>query len=274
MEQQQVYNSINFSVDPEWSDVSGTGWEEANWTSKATRIAAFLCPSDLRKGNRNNRQATEGSVSQTTNYCNNIGGNRWLNGYVIDGPAYYPGTSPDQGNGNFETYTRATVNLASVVDGTSNTAIWSEIIKGDGNGPGDSRDGLGMVYTSTGNRGTNQSIKNVVAANQADARLCDKGTTKNFSWRGERQFTHDPARGGFYSHTQTPNRKTCVYNDGGQVGNQTWEAVITAGSAHPGGVNVLFLDGSVKFVKSTIAYATWYALGTRAGGEVISADAY
>jgi prepilin-type N-terminal cleavage/methylation domain-containing protein/prepilin-type processing-associated H-X9-DG protein len=274
MEQQQTFNAINFMVDPEWSDVSGTGWEEANWTAKATRIAAFLCPSDLRKGNRNNRTATDGSVSQAINYPNNIGGNRWLNGYTIDGPAYYPGTSPDAGKGNFETFTRSTVSLASITDGTSNTALFSEFIKGDSNGPADSRDGLGMVYTSLGARATNKGIANVVAANLADARLCDQGTVKNWSWKGERQFTHDPARGGFYSHTQTPNRKTCVYSDGGQIGNQTWEAMITAGSFHPGGVNVLFLDGSVKFIKNTINYGTWYALGTKAGGEVISADAY
>jgi prepilin-type N-terminal cleavage/methylation domain-containing protein/prepilin-type processing-associated H-X9-DG protein len=40
------------------------------------------------------------------------------------------------------------------------------------------------------------------------------------------------------------------------------------------GVNVLFGDGSVKFIKSSISYPTWWALGTRNGGEVISADAY
>jgi prepilin-type processing-associated H-X9-DG protein len=47
-----------------------------------------------------------------------------------------------------------------------------------------------------------------------------------------------------------------------------------ASSGHPGGANVLFGDGSVKFVKSSISYQTWWALGTRNGGEVISADAY
>jgi prepilin-type processing-associated H-X9-DG protein len=49
---------------------------------------------------------------------------------------------------------------------------------------------------------------------------------------------------------------------------------ITARSYHPGGVNVLFADGSVRFAKSTIDGATWRALGTVAGGEVISGDSY
>jgi prepilin-type N-terminal cleavage/methylation domain-containing protein/prepilin-type processing-associated H-X9-DG protein len=47
-----------------------------------------------------------------------------------------------------------------------------------------------------------------------------------------------------------------------------------AKSKHPGGVNIGFCDGSVKFVKNTINLPTWCALGSKAGGEVISADAY
>ncbi len=49
-------------------------------------------------------------------------------------------------------------------------------------------------------------------------------------------------------------------------------AAITARSAHPGGVNVLLGDGSVRFTKSTINGLTWRALGTVAGGEVMSAN--
>ena len=45
-------------------------------------------------------------------------------------------------------------------------------------------------------------------------------------------------------------------------------------SKHPGGANFTFADGSVKFLKQTISPVTYAALGSRAGGEVISADAY
>ena len=51
-------------------------------------------------------------------------------------------------------------------------------------------------------------------------------------------------------------------------------AAVTSRSYHPGGVNALFGDGSVRFVKSSIDWTTWRALGTVAGGEVISADSY
>jgi prepilin-type processing-associated H-X9-DG protein len=45
-------------------------------------------------------------------------------------------------------------------------------------------------------------------------------------------------------------------------------------SYHPGGVNVLFLDGSVHFIKDSIDRPTLRALGTRSGGEVVSADGF
>ena len=47
-----------------------------------------------------------------------------------------------------------------------------------------------------------------------------------------------------------------------------------ARSLHTGGVNCCFADGSVHFVKSSISINTWWSLGTRANGEVISSDSY
>ncbi len=46
--------------------------------------------------------------------------------------------------------------------------------------------------------------------------------------------------------------------------------VVTARSYHPGGVNALLLDGSVRFVSSIVSQPTWRALGTRDGGEVVT----
>ena len=47
-----------------------------------------------------------------------------------------------------------------------------------------------------------------------------------------------------------------------------------AQSNHPGGCNVLFGDGSVRFVKDSISPLMWMAIGTRANGEVVSSDSY
>jgi prepilin-type processing-associated H-X9-DG protein len=51
-------------------------------------------------------------------------------------------------------------------------------------------------------------------------------------------------------------------------------AAVTSRSYHPDGVNALFGDGSVHFIKQTINPSTWRELGTVSGGEIISGDAY
>jgi prepilin-type N-terminal cleavage/methylation domain-containing protein/prepilin-type processing-associated H-X9-DG protein len=50
--------------------------------------------------------------------------------------------------------------------------------------------------------------------------------------------------------------------------------VCAFGSLHPGGANFAMVDGSVRFISQTIAMTTYHALGTRAGGEIVSSDSY
>jgi prepilin-type processing-associated H-X9-DG protein len=49
---------------------------------------------------------------------------------------------------------------------------------------------------------------------------------------------------------------------------------VNANSNHPGGANFAFVDGSVKFIKSSIAMPTYWSVGSRNGGEVVSSDSY
>ena len=44
---------------------------------------------------------------------------------------------------------------------------------------------------------------------------------------------------------------------------------MTPSSRHSGGVNLLLGDGSVRFVRDSVTVATWRALGSRNGGEVL-----
>ena len=68
-------------------------------------------------------------------------------------------------------------------------------------------------------------------------------------------------------HVTTPNTRSCGFFTVNR-------AVMPASSKHPGGTNMLFGDGSVKFLRDSINLQTYRALGTRAGGEVISAESY
>jgi prepilin-type N-terminal cleavage/methylation domain-containing protein/prepilin-type processing-associated H-X9-DG protein len=283
MEQQNLFNACNFALDPEWSNGygvdAGGGWEASNFTARTIRIESFLCPSDLRKGNRNNKVFTWGAwdASQQSNYCENVGGNRWFNGGVPNGIAYWPGSTPDSGHNYMEVNVRTTLNFASIADGLSGTAFWSEIVKGDGTDPASSSDSLGMFYNIPNDYRTLPNASADMATNELiNSKLCDASLNRNFSWRGERWITQDLGRGGFYSHTSPPNRKSCTYNNGswpGGINTFSFEGISTAGSAHPGGVNVLFGDGSVRFLKNSVDYRTWYFVGTRNGGEIVSADA-
>ncbi len=74
-----------------------------------------------------------------------------------------------------------------------------------------------------------------------------------------------------YNHVMPPNSYNCSF--GGDSGDSDDDA-ITASSRHPGGVNTLMMDGSVRFIKATVNLQTWWALSTMAGGEVVSADQY
>ncbi len=49
---------------------------------------------------------------------------------------------------------------------------------------------------------------------------------------------------------------------------------IPPSSYHPGGVDALMGDGTVRFIKSSVSLQAWRAIGTRNGGETVSSDAY
>jgi prepilin-type processing-associated H-X9-DG protein len=79
-----------------------------------------------------------------------------------------------------------------------------------------------------------------------------------------------------YFHFAPPNKISCDTTASLEpsAGLGGLQGVLAPTSNHPGGVNLCFADGSVKFIKDSIALMTWWALGTRAGGEVIDAGSY
>ena len=92
----------------------------------------------------------------------------------------------------------------------------------------------------------------------------------------------DTARGKVWAHgamamtlfntIATPNMNNGTWTYCGDLGSGSLAMYAEADSFHSGGVNTLMADGSVKFIKSSINPLVWFALGTKANSEVISAD--
>ena len=247
MEQNALYNSLNMSFVQETAQ---------NATNLTTMINTFNCPSD-----GNNPSATYavngvGTVPIAyTSYPDNLGTIHTNNGGMYDGPAYDLGVS---------TY-GPTITLASITDGTSNTAGWSEIVRGKG---GTTIGGPNQVYSmSIALPTTNTVVPLATYLNSC------KTSTKlaGFDFKGRIWGTDYAAQGGGYSHIMTPNLKACVFS--GQTQPLQYTAMcVGASSYHSGGVNVGFLDGSVRFMKDSVSQYTWWAVATKAGGEVIDAS--
>ena len=226
------------------------------------KISAFLCPSDPNPGTSGTfRLNGTNTLVGSFNYPSNMGLNRHINfgtnNWIPNGPNYVAS--------NWDGAIKRNIGLNSFTDGTSNTVIFSEWVKGPAARPG--KDGLGMVYTL----GVNSNAYNNDAQFAAQCLTVNPITAnQNWGWKGEWW-----AFGGtsIYSHTIPPNRTACAYNNIGQDGRATI-TLINASSLHPAGVNCLLGDGSVKFVKSTVSIPVWYAVATPDRGEVISSDGW
>ncbi len=297
IEQNSIYNAINFTVGPRWggsglgddsveggtnliggyngSTNAGGYWGLMNATAVAVQINSFLCPTDTNVASNDGIVFTPGGANHIIgdqNYPFNIGLNPFSSATSgsMNGPAYFPGYSSTAWNGGPKPFNTALnaegkVTLANFTDGTSNTVIFGEWVKGNGLSPTTAYS-LGMLYSSPDAPTAYAGQVNQDFTYATNCTNLPVNTTQNWTWKGDWWASANTAT---YSHTQLPNRRSCYYAGVGQEGALN---MIAASSLHPGGVNVCFADGSVKFIKQTINPMTWYAIGTVARGEVVSAD--
>ncbi|WP_250846884.1 DUF1559 domain-containing protein [Aquisphaera insulae] len=251
LEQGSLYNTINFSF--------GIVAQES-YTALYTQINTFLCPSDTDRMTDASNSANAVGYSRT-NYRGN-GGN--------DTGALNATFTTEQNNGPFIAY--QTVKIARITDGTSNTALFSEALLGDGSASTVSVPGDWFAVTPAG-----ASKLDLYQACNALNTTGLTGDDKQNSYGGRTWATgwYQATR---YTHILPPNSKSCVYNVNNAVNlisaTNNGATATTASSRHPGGVNVLMADGSVRFIKGSVAAPTWWALGSTGGGEVISADGF
>jgi prepilin-type N-terminal cleavage/methylation domain-containing protein/prepilin-type processing-associated H-X9-DG protein len=175
------------------------------------------------------------------------------------GPTNYLGCIGSGGNGGLRQnadgifFPSSKVRIADIVDGTSNTALMSESLMGPGGtylntAPVAGSPQSSLVYTFVGGPGL------------MDSGVCQSArlwrTDRNSKWADSETYCT------LYDHGYGPNslEVDCVSQ------NSNWRA---ARSRHPGGVNLLLADGSVRFVADSVDLATWHGLGSRAGSEVL-----
>ncbi|WP_165067635.1 DUF1559 family PulG-like putative transporter [Paludisphaera rhizosphaerae] len=240
----------------------------ANYTAQMQIVAAFQCPSE----NSNTKFAGVGYA----NYVASLGATA---GQRLGTAAAQESNTSRAGIFNitvdtsqpkvYPQYLRAVpVTVAAVSDGTSNTVVFSETLHSSAAISGSDSSGiLGGV--------PERSKLNVYITSSTmdyqNAPICTYGGS-GYSTRiyyRHQQYYRGLIMTGYFTETLTPNSKLWDCGDTSyQVAHQA------ARSNHSGGVNVGFADGSVRFVKDSISLPTWMALGTKAGGEIVSADAY
>jgi prepilin-type N-terminal cleavage/methylation domain-containing protein/prepilin-type processing-associated H-X9-DG protein len=246
LEQGSMFNSINFNLPYSKPD---------NTTVSAAAISIFLCPSET------NTQRTPASPffpvdHSISDYGWNLGDwYVWSNG----GPT-------TRGAFTLNTVRR----FADFTDGLSSTVLSAEV------------KAQTPVYFCFGGLANINSSASIPSPNSDPYTVapeyrgsCGVANTGHSAWvDGNAQETG--------MTTAWPPSKAILNPTGIDVdlsstpffsGGPTY-AAINARSYHPGGVNSLFGDGGVRFVKSTVSGDVWRALGTVRGGEVTSADAY
>ena len=251
MEQTAIYNACNFNWAPEWNGNQGY---LINSTAYLTKIGSYLCPSDGNAGQNGFNNSYAASTGTST-----IG---------------YPG--PQGSSGVFGYQVNYTI--AQVTDGTSNTIAFSEWVVNNplGRPPGRATQAGGL--SATGRVDVTSIGLTALTMVQSDVALCNaafnSGTIGNgpgITWAtgamGYTLFnTVIPPNGGGQIKWAACRNGCCAQSQHADYNNAT--------SLHSGGVNACMADGSVKFIKNSISWNTWWALGTRADGETISADAY
>jgi prepilin-type N-terminal cleavage/methylation domain-containing protein/prepilin-type processing-associated H-X9-DG protein len=288
LEQTQIFNAVNFSLSP--SDPS-------QLSAAITKVNSLLCPSEsanlqlFASTNFFTSANATSSFYAVTNYVGNYGGPAAYQPYT---GTIAPGYNVEAGMTMTATGTALPViGLQANTDGTSNTGLVSERLLSNyqyttGTQTTVFPSGGSMAWRAVFQGPSVAQSSSTLALNTAltFAQGCNSipSTTGSLSSNvvGVQMMAGNPGYPVLtsYMHWTAPNSPSCANgSDGITVGTSPFGAVGPYGSAsassqHPGGVNVGFADGSVHFIKSSVSLPTWWALGTRAGGEVLSSDAY
>jgi prepilin-type N-terminal cleavage/methylation domain-containing protein/prepilin-type processing-associated H-X9-DG protein len=243
LEQATFVNTVNFALGAEGPMRPLPLGYFANSTAAGFHLAVFQCPSD--RANEFQFAPTyhggvlSGPILMKGNYGVSWGNTRWDQTNLVINGQFTPFMKSAFGHDG-------SIKLATIRDGLSNTIMVSEILQGALN------DIRGLVWTSSAGAGTYMT-----------------------------RFTPNQFKdllGSGINADQLSQESICVPELGlnlpcGWTGNAQL-GFAGAKSRHPGGLNSLFGDGSVRFIKDAVDPMIWVGLNTICAGEVLSGDAY
>lgn len=223
---------------------------DTGFTPWAAHVSAFLCPSDI--------DTSDVTPLGQNNYVFSIG-DTVNNIYWDSSTRIWPNKIPTRGLFGGNSFTR----MADITDGTSNTVAMAEIPRP----PSGNAFGRNTSSHTTNPVNCRASFVN----GQYTTALVDRNRTLGTRWAD--------GRAGYnaFNTVLPPNSPSC--------NGQTNSGILSAGSRHPGGVNVLMADASVQFIAETIDagnpsagtpasgrsnYGVWGAMGTKDGDEVLT----
>jgi len=239
LDQPQLFDAVNFESQQE----TVRSPNPQHVTVAATHLSVFVCPSDgsslLSDFGLMNYRVNTGSSFRT-----------------------FPKEEDFKNRGPF-TYVEWN-RPSSIRDGLSTTAMVSERLRGDGRPERWDRRRDPWAAGLRVSMSRSQIVERCQAAPRAPVHASNAGHT----WFIANYLSS------LYNHVVEPNSQVpdCLASTGDQylIVPLAGAGIHAARSDHPGGVNVVMGDGSVRFVRSSIDRELWRAIGTRAGGEVVS----
>ena len=239
LEQANKYNQFDFRYDTHGAAI--------NQKARTQDVPVFLCPSDPSGARFVNPDGPVGrcnyyvSIGRTADSFNQDG--------TVGGVVWQEFT-----NAQFNTLGNrpGTVTIAAITDGTSNTAMFSEIKRGDNN-------------TSAPRKPWDLFAVGTISNPLVYQSNCN-GTTAGVRYAGL-QYYRAFIGTSRYTHAVPPN-----HPNGDCYDSSADRGFLAARSYHSQGVNVALCDGSVRFVRNAINLTTWQMMGSRADGNVVTFD--
>ena len=265
IEAKGIYESIDFGIDladecnaGEHGLISATH-PHADIASSV--VDTFLCPSD---GADINNFDIMGINSAPDNYAGNAGWPSLATGYGGERktPAKYNGlinvVNPRRKN-DFQP--NRAVRVQQVKDGLSHTACVAERLIQRGTSPQNILNGSQktLSFHLTERPRTLAEMASRCSPENTHADL------SNSAYLGRCWLSGWAPTGPTYMHVKQPNSNHCHFSHSFSTG----DFIVTPTSNHPGGVNVAFADGHVRFIPDGVDSRVWWAMGSRNGRDSI-----